>query len=182
MKRTVKLGTILILLIILCGCGKYKHHVHPHPWYLPDSTILKFNVSQPVALRNISASAPGTEEVVGGFGGWSVIGNLYEFTESTISITKNALEKKNIKIDDKADKVLAVAVISANCGRDTFTMPSLFATTTLRVRLGNGLEKEYICLERYAHAYTTNSGFEASMPKCVEQMLSDGDVIKYLEQ
>jgi len=117
MKRTIKLGTLLILVIVLCSCGTFKLQTQPAPYFLPDNAILKLNTSHPVAIKNVSSSVSGTEDVLCGWRTIRVMGNLYYFTESTIGIVKDALQRKKIALDDKADKILALAVDKVTCDR-----------------------------------------------------------------
>jgi len=108
-----------------------------------------------------------------------VMGSLYDFTESTIGIVKEALQRNNITIDDKADKRLELSIVKATSIRGFWTFSS---DVTLRVKTGSGLEKEYKGLKHHQNGYSTTRAFEMTMARCVEQMLNDKAIVEYLEK
>jgi hypothetical protein len=179
MKKVITLAFSFILLVVLCGCGTYKLISQPEPrYFLPDQALQKINAAQPVAVKNVSTSIARAEDVLCGFGSWRVIGSLYDFTESVVSITKDALKRKNVAINDKAQKMLELYISRAACDK---SWSSFSAGLTLQVKTGNGLVKDYQTTEKYAFGYSTTNTFEVIMPRLVEQMLNDKDILEYLK-
>lgn len=173
MRQTIKSIPLFICAIIFCGCGTYKLHVNPEPRYLENKSIP--NISNPVAIKNVSVNAEG---VLCGFGTIRVVGNLYNFTEASINIVKDVFNKNNIKVDDKANKVLLLAVDNVTCDRKW----NFITSTTLIVKTGKGLEKKYKDSDTHMTGYQTTPGFELAISRCVEQMLNDKDILTYLAE
>jgi len=176
MKRTIQIGVCLILFIVLCSCVN-KYHPTIEPKYLKDDAILKLNVTHPVAIKNVSIGKD--ETLLCRHSGHEYFGKLYDVTETTTNIVKNALQRKNIQVDDKADKTLELSVDKITCdsGWRGFT-----AESTLRARTGNGVEKEYKYKDTYQIVSLTTSAIEVTLSQCVEQLLNDKDIVDYLEQ
>lgn len=179
MKRTITSGAFLVIGAVLFGsCGTYKRHANIQTRYLPKDTIIKLNATGPVAVKNISSAVHGDENTLCGFSTIEITGSLYDFTEATIGIVKEALQRNSITIDDKADKKLELSVVKVDCGRDW----DFFWGITLRVKTGNGLDKVYTDVQKTSAGYAKAHAFELAMGKCVEQMLKDKDIVGYLEQ
>jgi len=175
MIRSKKLVLSLILFIVLSGCAN-KYYPNIEARYLPDNTILNLNVTHPVAIKNMSTGKDETR--LCRHTGHEFFGKPYDVTEAAIDIVKNAFQRKNINIDDNSDKTLALSV-------DNFTCESgwrLTATTTLKVRTGYGLEKEYTGSVKYENIFMTTLSFEEALGMSVMQMLTDKDIVEYLEQ
>jgi len=170
------LGASFVFFIILCSCGINKIYPKIESRYLPDNAIQNIKLTKSVAITN---SSIGKEETrLCGLNKREWWGKLYDITETSISITKNALQRKNIIIDDKADKMLALSVDRFTCqpGWNDTTI-----TSTLKVKTGNGLEKEYTASEKNSTGWQMTMGFELAMTHCVEQMLNDKEILGYLE-
>ncbi len=178
MKRIVKLGALLLFFIILCSCRMSVRHnyLNIESRYLADNKIPNLYVTHPVAIKNISTAIK-EKRLCGSVGPDDYWGKLYDFTESTVSIAKDALQRKNITIDDKAEKILELKVNNATCESGW----KLSASTSLIVRTGNGLEKEYKGSDTYHFAAQTGHIYEVTLAQCVEQMLNDKDIIDYLQ-
>jgi hypothetical protein len=180
MKRTIS-GALLTLIVILfsSGCGTYKYHPNIKARYLPQDASIKLNVTHPVAIKNVSSSTPGAEGTLCEYTKHFVVtGNLYAFTEATIGTVKEALQRNNITIDDKADKRLELSVDRVICDSGWEFSSGII----LKVRTGNGLEKEYRNVQKHGTGYSSTRAFELAMVQCVEQMLKDKDIVGYLEQ
>lgn len=178
MKESIRLGAAVVLVGVLCsGCATF--HSNTAPRYLPKDVSIKLNVTQPVALQNISTNAPGTEQLLGRWTGWKVQGSLHGFTESTIGILKEALQRNGVAVAEKADKRLKLCVDKATSIQGGMKFS---ATITVKVITGSGLTKEYHGLQQYGNGYATTSAFELAMGQCVEQMLKDQEILAYLEK
>ena len=173
MKRAMQSATAFILILLLCSSCTYTTHADTHPYYLADVDLPKLTASQSVAIRNASPKAAGAEEVLCNYARRDFVGSLYNFTESSISSTKNALQRNNISLDDKATKYLALNVDKATCERGSVSI-------TLKTGIGNGAVKECSVKERCGHIYAVTRCFEKAMELCVNQMLREKDIVEYL--
>ncbi len=178
MKRTIKLGALLLFFIILCSCRASinNHYLNVEPQYLADNNMPNLKGTQPVAIKNISTGIKEKRFCAIGPGDY-YWGKLYDFTESTVSIVKDALQRKNIIVDDKAEKILELYVKDAWCDIGW----KFSATTTLIVRTGNGLEKYYKGSDTFVFAEQIGHIYEVTLTQCVDQMLNDKEIIAYIE-
>jgi len=174
MKQIAKLGMGVTILLVLSGCMSMRTDTKATA--LPDNAVPKLNVKQPVALRNVAAKAG--DLVIGKWVGWTVYGDMYKFTESAIGTAKTSLEQQNIQVKNSADKVLELSVHDAKSEQGAWTFA---ATTALSVKTGDGLNKEYVGVQKHGNGYGTTAAIEQALAKCVTQMLNDKDVIRYLE-
>lgn len=130
----------------------------------------------PVAFRNVSSQAG--DILIGRWNGWKIYADLYKYTESSIGTAKNILERQNLKVNNTADKILELSVYDAKSEQGSWAFQ---VTTALRVKTGNGLQKEYVGVQKHGSGYGTTSAIEKTLAKCVAQMLNDKDIIRYLE-
>ncbi|MBU1055902.1 MAG: hypothetical protein KKC46_19050 [Proteobacteria bacterium] len=174
MKQIVKIGICITILLVLSGCWSIRTNTKAPVF--PDNAVSKLNVKQPVGL--INSSSRSGEIAIGKMTGVTVYGDLYKFTESSISALMKIFEKQNIEIDNSASKTLALSVYDAKSemGEGYFII-----TTALRVRTGDDLEKEYVGMQKYSYHFGTSTAVEHSLAECLKQMLSDKDLIHYLE-
>jgi hypothetical protein len=178
MKRTLMSGAFLIIgAVLFSGCMTY--HSKTQPQYLSENSSIKLNITQPVAIVNVSSKAPHVEEEIGHWIGWKVKGSLYDFTESTVGITKEIMQRNKITIDDKADKRLELSIDNAESVQGAV---AFWSNVTLKVKTGSGLQREFNGKKSCANGYRTTAAFEMAMAQAVELMLQDKYIIEYLEK
>jgi hypothetical protein len=175
-KLTAKLFALILVLVVLSGCRMMTLRPNTKATDISGDAMPELNVRGPVALRNSSSSSE--DIVIGKWIGAKVLGNLDEFTESSVGTAKKIFERQNIPIEDDADKVLELSVYDAKAEQG---MVKFRATTALRVRTGDGLEKEYVGVQNYGNGHATTPAIERALGKCVVQMLSDPEITDYLE-
>jgi PBP1b-binding outer membrane lipoprotein LpoB len=174
MKQAVKLSLCVAVLFVLSGCHSIRTNTKAS--ILPDNAVSKINVDGSVSLKNVAEKKG--DIMIRKSGGWKVYADLYKYTDSAIGTAKNVLEKQNIKVADNADKVLELAVY------DTKFVNNVFSETVslrLRVRTGDGQEKEYTGAKDHGNLFSTTRAMEMALSQCVKQMLSDKDIVYYLE-
>jgi hypothetical protein len=176
MKQTANVIASLILIFVMCGCAIY---VHPNieMRFVPDNSVIKINTTHPVAIKNISTNKE--ENLWGKARAYHYMGKLYDVTETTIGIVKEGLLRNNISIEEKANKILELSVdkIFSDFGSGKY----FTVISTLRVKMGNGIEKEYKGVGKFSISPQITRGIEDALVQCVEQMLNDKDIINYLE-
>jgi hypothetical protein len=178
MKRAAISGAFLILVAVLFG-GCTKYYAKTKPLYLPQNSPIKLNVTQPATIINVSSCTPGSEELLGRWFGMFVVASRYDFTESTIGIVKEFMQRNHLPIDDKAEKRLELSIDAATCEFDGLEYS---ANVTLKVKTGSGLQRRYHSRQYYRNDFRTTSAFEMAMEQCVERMLMDKDIVDYLEK
>lgn len=166
MKKTAKLGMCIGIFLLLPGCINYRTNTKAP--ILPDNAIPNLNVLQAVSFRNVASQSG--DILIGGWTGWRIYADLYKYTESSIATAENILQRQNIKVRNSADKTLELAVYDATSERGAWAFQ---VTTSLRVKTGNGLKKEYLGVQKHGSGYGTTSAIERTLAKCVTQMLND---------
>jgi len=161
----------MFFFLILSGCINTNTQV-PN---LSEYPLPELEVKQPVMIRN-SALKSG-EITIGRIQAWRVYGDLYQFTESAVGAATIILESNHIKVQSGADKILELSVYDAKSELDeTFK-----ETISLRVRTGAGLTREYSIMQNHYVLYSASSAIENAIAQCALKMLSDPDIVNYLE-
>ena len=180
MKKTATLCLCISIITVLSGC--MTMHTNTQAPMLTDDAIPKLSINKAVALRNSSTNSG--DIIIGKWIGWTVYGDLYKFTESSISAAKDGLKRMGVTTRNDAEKVLKLEVNNALSEQENFTF-SVFpfrVTTALTVSTGDGLKKEYTGVFNYPNGYQTTWAIEKSLARCVAQMLNDSEIIQYLEE
>ena len=174
MKMTIKNFIIFLVIVVLCGCHIYTMRTNTKFPNMDGVYIEELGMTKTVALTNTLTDAG--DEQIGVWTGWKVFGNYYKFTESAIGATKNILERENVKVTNNGEKNLNLTVydVKSSQGR-VFTV-----LTSLRVKTGDGLVKEYSVSKNHSNGYGTTPVIEKNIAECVGQMLNDKDIVNYL--
>lgn len=178
MNRTVLLGVSIFAISFLGGCT-HTYHSHSKSRFLPENTSVALNVAHPVAVKNACPKTPGEEELLGKWWGWEVKGSLYDFTESTVGIATDVMQRKGVKLDSDSERRLELTVVKAESKEGFWTFSSQI---WLKVKTGSGIEREYTGVKHHQTGYATTKAFEMMMARCVEDMLTDRDILNYLQQ
>jgi len=174
MKQIVKLGMCVAILLVLFACKSFRANTKAPT--LPDNEVRTLNIKQPVAFSNVSSQSG--DITLGKWLGAKAVGDLYEFTESSIGAAKNIFERQGIEVTSSANKILELSVYDAKVKQG---MVMFEVKATLRVRTGDGLIKEYVGVKKFGNAYATSPAVERALAQCVMQMLNDKDILEYLE-
>ena len=174
MNRIIRFSLFIFFILISSGCGMTMRTNTQVP-SIAIKEINEMSFKNDVSLRNVATNKG--EEQIGKWIGWKVIGDLYKYTESAIGAAKNSLEEQGIEVNDNADKVLELAVFDALSEQG---MVKFRLTTKLRVKTGDGLEKEFTGIHNYANGYGTTFATERALAQCVVHMLNDADIRRYL--
>ncbi len=174
MKNIIRFSIVFLLGMVLCGCHIYTMRTNTKAPDMVGVSVKDLNVNKSVSLVNVLTDS-GDEEI-GKWTGWKVYGNYYKFTESAIEATKNVLEREKVNVTNNGEKILALAIfdVKSSQGR-VFTV-----LTSLRVKTGDGLMKEYAVSKNHKNGYGTTPIIEKNIAECVAQMLNDKDIINYL--
>ena len=174
MKMNIKVFIVFLSMVVLCGCHIYTMRTNTKAPNMDDVSTIGLDITKTITLMNTLTDA-GDEEI-GVWTGWKVFGNYYKFTESAIGATKSILERGNVKVTNNGEKNLALTVhdVKSSQGR-VFTV-----LTSLRVKTGDGLVKEYSVSKNHANGYGTTTIIEKNIADCVGQMLNDKDIVNYL--
>jgi hypothetical protein len=178
MRKAVVLGVALIAFSLLCSCGT-RHHISSvsNARHIQNIESYTLNIAGPVALRNASTSKSGDLELLCALGGHDIMGNHFDVSESAVGTVRYFMQKKNVPLDDKADKRLELSVFKIICG------PMHGVTTKVMVTTGSGLTREYSAnVKLNVSVLQATRGIELAFTKCLEQMLRDKDIIDYLEK
>ena len=162
-------------MLLSTGCISYHTNTKGRP--VRENAVQAVTASQPIALKN-DAPAAGDQQI-GRWIGWKVYGDLHKFTGSAIETLKMELDRQKVAVSDTGAKSLALAVCSARAQQGAFKFR---VTVSLKVKTGGGLEKTYEGRQNYMNGYATTSAVEFSLAHCVEQMLSDPEILAYLKQ
>ncbi len=176
MKQKVKFLVCGIAVIFLSGCGGMSMRTNTKVPVVTDYVAPTLNVSQTLAIKNISTNVG--DIVIGHWTGWTVYADLYKYTDTSIGILKNILAEQNINVSSSAAKTLELSVYDAESIQGGWVFK---ASTSLRVKTGDGLVKEYLGEKRHGNGYGTTSAMERTLVICVQEMLKDQDIINYLE-
>jgi len=173
--RITRLSVAVVVFLLLPGCVTRKFQTNTTASNISVSSVPNLIVTQPVSLKNSSPQSG--DAVIAEYFGWEVYGDLHKFTESAVGATKNALERQNATISDTADKVLELSVrgVELEEGAVTFRV-----TTTLSVRTGDAVTKEYVATRRHGNVYGTTPTIETTLGLCIEKMLNDDAIVQYL--
>lgn len=174
MKMTIKIFITFLSIVVLSGCHIYTMRTNTKAPNMDGVYTGELDITKTVTLVNTLTDA-GDEEI-GVWTGWKVFGNYYKFTESAIGATKSILERGNVNVTNKGEKNLSMTVydVKSSQGR-TFTV-----LTSLRVKTGDGLVKEYSVSKTHGNGYGTTTIIEKNIAECVRQMLNDKDIVNYL--
>ncbi len=174
MKITIKVFIIFLSIVVLSGCHIYTMRTNTTPPNMDGVYTGKLDITKTVTLVNTLTDV-GDEEI-GVWTGWKVLGNYYKFTESAIGATKSLLERENVKVTNNGEKNIALTVhdVKSSQGK-VFTV-----LTSLRVKTGDGLVKEYSVSKNHGNGYGTTPIIEKNIAECVRQMLNDKDIVNYL--
>jgi hypothetical protein len=165
--------------VILCGCNT-THIIKPNleSRYLSDEELPKLTATKPLALKNASLNT--VEMQLCSYDRYYLVfGKLFDFTNSALGTVKNALERKSVVIDEKADKILELSVYEADCMPETWTFKTVIG---LRIRTGDGVEMVCKGDAHIFNAFATAVGFEQAINDSVRQMLNDKYIINYIEK
>lgn len=174
--KVLKLSLIVFIVLVLTGCMHTNTQI-PDP---AEYSVPELDIKQPVTIRNgVQESG---EIRIGQIRAWRVYGDLYKFTESAIGVATNILEKNHIKVQNGADKVLELSVYDAKSELGEPLSGSTFTETiALKVSAGDRLTKECTNMQKHNVLFTASRAIERALAKCVVQMLSDKEIIRYLK-
>ena len=164
----------MLVLLILSGC--ISHQTNVRGIDVPEDTAFTLKMNQPVAIRNV-APETGKTLIETTFGN-RFYGDYHQYTKACIDILTEQLKWQNILVSENANKVLSLAVTNATQKMNLFTFT---VYVTLTVRTGSGLKKQYVGEQTHGNTWGTTPAVEHALARCVEQMLNDGDIIKYLQ-
>lgn len=176
MNRTAMLSIGTAILIMLSGCLNLSMRTNTQAPSISDEAVPRLHIEQPVAFRNAAPSSG--DIVIGEYSNWTIYADLHKYTESSIAAAKNVLERRSIRVKDDADKVLELSVYRATSEQGAFIIKE---TAVLRVRTGDGLEKEFEGIQRHGNTYGTTPAMERALAHSVAQMFNDEEILKYLE-
>ena len=132
---------------------------------------------QPVSVEN--ASTKDVDLLLCHRAGRSAHGNLYQFTETAVGMVQKTLGEDGIAGDgDNAEKRLELAVDGAHCKLGVWRAA---VYVTLTVRTSSGLEKQYDADAGFMNWHSLSATCEREIGHTVKQMLSDEDIMTYLE-
>jgi hypothetical protein len=133
-------------------------------------------MNQPVAIRNF-APETGKTRIESSLGN-NYYGDFHQYTIACINTLTQELGRQKIQVSENASKVLSLAVTGARQKMNAFDFT---VNVTLTVKTGSGLEKQYVGEQNHGNGWGTTPAVEHALAHCVEQMLNDGDIIRYLE-
>lgn len=163
----------LFMLAVLNGCMSY--HTNTKQSSLRSSEMMQFTSSQPIALQNVAPEVG--ETIIGKWVGWKVYGDYHKYTESCVNTLKAEFQRRGIPVAEGGGKSLDLKIISASSRQGAWLFE---AKTTLWVKTGGGLERQYEGRQNYGNGYGTTAAIENAMGHCIEQMLNDKDIVDYL--
>ncbi|MEA2069460.1 MAG: hypothetical protein U9P12_09695 [Verrucomicrobiota bacterium] len=173
MKQMIKLGLCAAVLMGMTGCMKMRTDTKAP--VLEADSVPKLYMKQSLVVRNAAKDVD--QEEIGDWIGWTVYGDLHDYTDSAVEATIDILKKQGIKIGD-GGKVLDLCVTDALSEQGAWKFR---ATVTMTVKTGSGLSKKYIGEKGHGNGYSTSSAMEMAMGQCVMKMLNDEEIIAYLQ-
>ena len=177
----LKLSICVFFLLVFTGCASFHTNTQiPDP---AEYSVPGLDVMQPVTIRN---GVPESGDImIGRLGIWNIYGDYYKYTESAIGAATNIFESNHIKVQHGADKVLELSVYEAKSRlneKRTGSGSTVIETIALRVRTGDGLTKDYFNSQVHGVVFSATRAIERALAQCVVQMLSDKEIISYLEK
>jgi len=174
MITTRKLFWIIAVPFLAYGC---THHHVPDPYHYEISLANDFSSTSSISLENVQTS---TEDVLfATMGPHKFFANLQRWTESAITLTRQELAKRGMKVEENAAKILKLSINSVKTTPYTWVFR---CETTLKVETGDGYTRTYlgqsdISAWVYHIAYVTADN---SVTQAVSEMLEDPQITNYL--
>jgi hypothetical protein len=173
MKQIMKLVVCVAIVSIMSGCMSMRTDTKAP--VLEADSVQNLHMKQSLAVRNVAKDVG--EEEIGDWIGWTVYGDLHDYTDSAVEATIDIMQKQGIKIGD-GGKVLDLIVTDALSEQGTWKFRS---TVSMTVKTGSGLVKKYTGEKGHGNGYSTTSAMEMAIGQCVTQMLNDKKIISYLQ-
>lgn len=174
MKRLFIVTTLLGCFVIISGCS---HHSNTQARTITQTDLVPINADQSVSVLNAAIEEDDVRYYKAGVHSYYV--NLHDMTDSAVGSTQEALKGRNIKIADNADKKLMLSIINVSGKATAWTCKM---HVTLQVKTGSGLVKTYTRNHPLAFSTWENTGaLEIAMSRCIVEMLTDEEIIRYLE-
>ena len=164
------------VLVLFVSNGCISHQTNVQGIGVRGDVVGTLRMNQPVAIRN-DAPETGRKRIESSFGN-NYYGDFHQYTAACIKTLTMELERQNIQVSDSARKTLSLAVVDATQQMNAFNFK---AFVTLTVKTGSGLEKQYVGEQTHGNGWGTTPAVEHALAHCIEQMLSDQDIISYLE-
>ena len=164
MNKIIYYSLSILLIIGLSGCTRVINYT-PNPSTFKMDAIEEFSSNNSISLINEQISTDDVEFASKGIAKFT--GNLQEWTDTAIQITKRELSKRNMNVtNEDVSKKLKLSIESVK-GR-------------LNVETGDGYKNYYIGDNRSpANLYRASDG---AVMRAVAAMLNDPNIISYLKQ
>jgi len=164
------------MLVLFVSNGCISHQTNVRGIDVREDAVRTVSMNQPVAIRNI-APETGKTRIETSLGN-NYYGDFHQYTTACVNTLTQELERQKIQVSEHASKVLSLAVTDA---KQRMGAVDFKVDVTLTVKTGNGLEKQFVGEQTHGNGWGTTPAVEHALAHCVEQMLSDSDIITYLE-
>jgi len=175
MKKFIYYIVIATILLGLSGCTRI-HNYTPNASTFKMDEIKEFTTNNSVSLINVQMSTDNVQFAESGINKFQ--GNLKEWTNTAIEITKRELSKRNMIIkDENPSKKLNLSIEMA---KGTFGFFVIRTEIKLLAETADGYKNIYIGDNRSpANLFRAADG---AVMRAVTQMLNDPKIISYLKE
>ena len=175
MNKIIYYSLSILLIIGLSGCTRILKYT-PNPSTFKMDAIEEFSSNNSVSL--INGQTPTDDIQFASQGVTKFTGNLHEWTDTAIQITKRELSKRNMNVtNEDVSKKLKLSIETVT---GTFGVWVIRTEISLNVETGDGYKNFYIGDNRSPSGlYRASDG---AVMRAVAAMLNDPSIISYLKQ
>lgn len=175
MNKIIYYSLSILLIIGLSGCTRILRYT-PDPSTFKMDAIEEFSSNNSVSLINEQTSNNDVQFAAKGIAKFT--GNLQEWTNTAIQITKRELSKRNMNVtNEDVSKKLKLSIETVN---GTFGAWVIRTELRLNVETGDGYKNFYIGDNRSPASLDRAS--DGAVMRAVAAMLNDPNIISYLKE
>lgn len=175
MKKIIYYSLSILLILGLSGCSRTQNYTPVASTFKMDS-IKEFSTNNSISLINTQKSTNNIQFATRG--AITFQGNLKEWTNTAIEITKRELTKRNMTIKD--EDISKKLKLSIEMARGTFGFWVMRTEIRLMVETEDGYNNVYIGDNR--SPMSLYRAVDGAVMRAVASMLNDPKIISYLKK
>lgn len=166
----MKTAQVILLTLSLQSISACAVYYTPTP-SRPFEPIPEFSSTNSITLQNGQAS---TEQVAVLR---NLFGNLNAWTDVAMLITKRELTKRGMRVDNDADRILRMSIVSA---RTEVGWVDVTTRIAMDVKTSDGYSATFTGLNSSKVAANTERQIDGALMRVVVQMLKDPRIVSFL--
>lgn len=168
---------ILILFLTLTGCAIKHDYAWNEYLITPDRISSQTSFTKGQEIRIIKGKSNESIIFLGNVGAHQYYGSEQSLTDGIVDQLARELRKKQLEIDNTAEKSLEITVNRSNFERG---MWKIAATIEYTVKFGDGKVKSYTV--RNSSPTTVNRTYDGVVALAVIEIINDPEVLNYIKE